>query len=124
MFDLTWSDTWNSDWMKSSAKEMIGDPDKDAALLKSVSPLQNAARVKAPVLMVYGGGDRRVPVVHGEQMRDALQKQGVPVEWVVYQDEAHGFLFEPTRYDFYTRVAKFLDAQIGTAAATRTSAGK
>jgi dipeptidyl aminopeptidase/acylaminoacyl peptidase len=124
MFDITWSDMWNSDWMKSSAKEMIGDPDKDAALLKAVSPLQNASRVKAPVLMVYGGGDRRVPVVHGEQMRDALQKQGVPVEWVVYQDEAHGFLFEPTRIDFYTRVAKFLDAQIGTAATTRTSAGK
>jgi len=126
MFDLTWSDTWNSDWMKYNAKEMIGDPDKDAAYFNASSPLQNAGRIKAPVLMAYGGQDRRVPPVHGERMRDALRKQGVPVEWVVYDDEGHGFMVEAARYDFYTRVAKFLDANIGSGykAATRTSAGK
>jgi len=126
MFDLTWSDTWDSDWMKYNAKEMIGDPDKDAAYFNASSPLQNAGRIKAPVLMAYGGQDRRVPPVHGERMRDALRKQGVPVEWVVYDDEGHGFMVEAARYDFYTRVAKFLDANIGSGykAATRTSAGK
>jgi dipeptidyl aminopeptidase/acylaminoacyl peptidase len=125
MFDVTWSDTWNSDWMKYGAREMIGDPDKDAALLKAVSPLQNASRIKAPVLMAYGGQDHRVPAIHGERMRDALTKNGVPVEWVLYEDEGHGFMVEATRYDFYTRVAKFLDAQIGSgAASTRTSADR
>ena len=108
MFDITWSDFAYSDYIKYAAKEIMGDPDKDAALLKSVSPLQNAAAIKAPVLMAYGGLDRRVPVIHGEKMRDALAKNGTPVEWVVYQEEAHGFLLEKNRYDFYNRVAAFL----------------
>jgi dipeptidyl aminopeptidase/acylaminoacyl peptidase len=74
-----------------------------------VSPLDHAANIKAPVLMAYGGSDRRVPIIHGERMRDALQKNGTSVEWVVYPEEAHGFLLEKNRYDFYTRVGAFLD---------------
>ena len=63
--------------------------------------------------MAYGGEDRRVPVIHGERIRDALRSRGVPVEWVVYYDEAHGWLREANNYDFYGRVAKFLDV-LGT----------
>jgi len=46
--------------------------------------------------------------VHGERMRDALRAQGAPVEWVAYAGEAHGFLRDTNRYDFYTRVQRFL----------------
>jgi dienelactone hydrolase len=109
LFSVSWSDSANSDWIKYDAKDVIGDPDKDAAMLKAVSPLEHAANIKAPVLMAYGGSDRRVPVIHGEKMRDALVKNGTPVEWVVYQEEAHGFLLEKNRYDFYNRVAAFLN---------------
>ena len=46
-------------------------------------------------------------------MRDALRAQGTPVEWQVYSDEAHGFLLlEKNRYDFYSRVAKFLEREL------------
>jgi dipeptidyl aminopeptidase/acylaminoacyl peptidase len=114
MFDITWSDFAYGDFIRYTAKDMIGDPDKDAARLKAASPLENAARIKAPVLMVYGAQDRRVPLVFGEKMRDALRTQGTPVEWEVYSDEAHGFLLEKNRYDFYGRVAKFLDNNLGT----------
>ena len=50
--------------------------------------------------MAYGGLDRRVPLIHGEKMRDALRSRNVPVEWVVYAEEAHGFLVEaePLRF--------------------------
>ena len=113
MFDVTWSDMADSDFLRYTAKQMIGDPELDAAQLKATSPLENAARIKAPVLMAYGGGDQRVPLVHGEKMRDALLKRGAAVEWVVYTDEGHGFLLEANRYDFYRRVARFLDANIG-----------
>ena len=113
MFDVTWSDSFNSDFIRYSAKELIGDQDKDAAQLKATSPLEQAARIKAPVLMAYGGQDHRVPVVHGERMRDALKKNGTPVEWIVYGDEGHGFLVEGTRFDFYRRVAAFLGEQLG-----------
>jgi len=108
MFSVTWSDFAGSDYLKYQAKELIGDPDKDAAMLSAASPLEHAASIKAPVLMAYGGSDRRVPIIHGERMRDAVQKNGTPVEWVVYPEEAHGFLLEKNRFDFYGRVAAFL----------------
>jgi dipeptidyl aminopeptidase/acylaminoacyl peptidase len=108
MFEVTWSDFARSNYIEYAAKDLIGDPDKDAARFKATSPLANAAKIRAPVLMAYGGGDRRVPIVHGEQMRAALEKQGTPVEWVAYPEEGHGFILEATRYDFYGRVAKFL----------------
>ncbi len=113
MFDVTWSDYAYSYWIEYAAKEQIGDPDKDAAMLKAASPLENAAKIRGPVLMAYGLQDRRVPIIHGEKMRDALVKQGTPVEWVVYQEEGHGFLLEKNRFDFYTRVAKFLADNLG-----------
>ena len=108
MFSVTWSDFSDSEYLKHAARELIGDPDKDAAMLKEVSPLEHAASIKAPVLMAYGGSDRRVPVIHGERMRNAIEKNGTPIEWVVYQEEGHGFLLEHNRYDFYNRVAAFL----------------
>jgi dipeptidyl aminopeptidase/acylaminoacyl peptidase len=113
MYDVAWSDLSDSTFIRYSAKEMLGDPSADAAQLKATSPLEQAARIKAPVLMAYGGRDLRVPLVHGTAMRDALQRHNVPVEWVVYGDEGHGFLLEANRFDFYRRVAAFLDRHIG-----------
>ena len=75
MFDVTWSDMRNTDFLRYNAKELIGDPERDAAQFKATSPLANAAKIRAPVLMAYGGADRRVPLVHGERMRDALREQ-------------------------------------------------
>ena len=108
MYDVTWSDTADTDWQKYSMPTMIGDPDKDAAQLKATSPIRQASHINKPVLMAYGGLDVRVPIVHGEQMRDALKANGTPVEWVVYSEEAHGWTKEVNQVDFYTRVDKFL----------------
>ncbi len=91
---------------------MIGDPVADAAQLAATSPLLQARRIRAPVLMAYGGNDRRVPIIHGEKMRDALESAGVRVEWIVYGEEGHGFALEPNRLDFYRRVGAFLDAHL------------
>lgn len=108
MFDVTWSDMASSVFMNSTARELLGDQVADAEQLKATSPLEQAARIRAPVLMAYGANDARVPLVHGEKMRDALLARGVPVEWVVYAGEGHGFLLEANRFDFYRRVAAFL----------------
>jgi dipeptidyl aminopeptidase/acylaminoacyl peptidase len=114
-FTVTWTDYFYraQDYLNYVATEYIGDPDKDAAQFKATSPLENASKIKAPVLMVYGGSDRRVPIVHGERMRDALEKQKTPVEWVNYPEEGHGFMLESNRMDFYKRVAAFLRRNIG-----------
>ena len=113
LFDVTWSDFADSSFLKYHAKEMIGDPSKDAEQLRAASPLAQVEKIRAPVLMAYGANDFRVPVVHGQRMKDALASRNVPVEWVVYADEGHGFLLQENRFDFYRRVADFLDKHIG-----------
>jgi dipeptidyl aminopeptidase/acylaminoacyl peptidase len=77
-------------------------------MFTAASPLERAKDIQAPVLMVYGLQDRRVPIVHGEKMRDALRALGKPVEWVMYQEEGHGVALERNRFDLYQRIAAFL----------------
>jgi dipeptidyl aminopeptidase/acylaminoacyl peptidase len=110
---VTWSDTADTDWARYRMADMVGDPDKDKELLSRASPLQRATEIKAPILMAYGGEDYRVPLVHGERMKTALDARGVPVEWVVYREEGHGWLKEENQYDFARRVEKFLAKHIG-----------
>jgi len=86
----------------------IGDPDKDAAMLADNSPVKQAARIKAPVLLAYGEQDRRVPLAHGKRMRDALKEAGNPPEWVIYEKEGHGFGLTKNRVDFAQRMKAFL----------------
>lgn len=93
--------------------QLVGDPDKDAALLQAQSPLSQAARIKAPLLLAYGAQDLRVPVEHGERLREALQKAGHAPEWVLYPDEGHGWREESTQADFARRVEAFLQQHLG-----------
>lgn len=107
MYTVHWSDV--SDRSKLfSMPEMIGDLEKDAAMLKANSPLALASKIKAPVLLAYGAKDWRVPIVHGEKMRAALTEAGNPPEWVVYDDEGHGWKRTPNQIDFWRRVERFL----------------
>ena len=89
---------------------LLGDPVADAQQLKDTSPLeQGEQRVRRPLLMAYGQADRRVPLEHGKQFRDAVSRTNKDVEWIVYRDEGHGWRALETQIDFWTRVEKFLD---------------
>ncbi len=92
---------------------LVGDLEKDAAQFKATSPLLQAARLKQPVLLAYGGRDMRVPLVHGLALRDAVTTTNPNVEWVVYEDEGHGWASLENRLDFWGRVEKFLHKYIG-----------
>ena len=65
--------------------------------------------------MAYGGIDRRVPIDHGTQMRDALRKTNDKVEWKVYAEEGHGWVLPANNIDFWTRVEAFLDKNLKNA---------
>jgi dipeptidyl aminopeptidase/acylaminoacyl peptidase len=109
LYDIGWSDTSGSDGEKYGMPTLIGDQKLDAAQLAATSPLQRAKEITKPVLMAYGDQDFRVPLPHGKNMRDALKKAGkVEVEWVVYEDEGHGWMLVKNKVDFWTRVEKFL----------------
>jgi dipeptidyl aminopeptidase/acylaminoacyl peptidase len=113
MHEVTWSDFAANRSAMAFWRRTIGDPEKDREQLIRTSPARNADKIKAPVMIVHGAEDRRVPIVHATTMRDALIKAGNTPEWIVYNDEAHGFGLEANKYDLYTRVEAFLAKHIG-----------
>ncbi|WBS02471.1 prolyl oligopeptidase family serine peptidase [Pseudoduganella sp. SL102] len=103
-------------YMRYGMPQLIGDLEKDAAQLSATSPVEQAARLRQPLLLAHGSADRRVPRAHGVRFRDAVSATNKAVEWVEYEDEGHGWTLPKNRFDFWTRVEKFLDRHIGTGA--------
>jgi dipeptidyl aminopeptidase/acylaminoacyl peptidase len=108
MFKWRYGTDLNDEAREVGYPTVIGDPVKDAAMLDSVSPVLLAKQIKAPVMLTMGGGDRRVLLVHGTRMRDALKDAGNPPEWHVYPDEGHGWYLRDNRLDFAQRLETFL----------------
>ncbi len=100
-------------WKQYGMPVLIGDRVKDAAQLQATSPLRQAARVTQPLLLAYGGADVRVPITHGLKFYDAVKAGNPNVEWIEYPEEGHGWALPKNRIDFWRRVEKFLDKNIG-----------
>jgi dipeptidyl aminopeptidase/acylaminoacyl peptidase len=107
----------SEEWRQYGMPELIGDPVKDAAQFAATSPIRQAARIRQPLLLAYGGADLRVPLYHGRQFYDALKQTNKQVDWIEYPDEGHGWSLPKDRIDFWGRVEKFLDKNIGKDAA-------
>jgi len=88
--------------------EMVGDPKKDSTYLASVSPAFHADKIKTPLFIAQGANDPRVNKAESDQMVAALKKKGVVVEYMVKDNEGHGFHNEENRFDFYRAMEKFL----------------
>lgn len=84
-------------WMASISKIEYGDPDTEGDLLDALSPIHKLDRVVAPTLVMHGANDTNVPVYEAEQVADALRKRNVPVEYILFPDEGHGFRIERNR---------------------------
>ena len=108
-----WADYAQSDWIKYGVKEMVGDATRDAERIKATSPVEQAGRIKAPVLMAYGAMDFRVPLEHGTRMRAALERAGAKPIWMVAEGEGHGFREMKNQKMFYEAMEKFLAEHIG-----------
>ncbi len=88
--------------------EMVGDPVKDKAMMEAVSPVMHADKIKTPLFVAQGAHDPRVNKDESDQMVEALKKRGVDVEYMVKDNEGHGFHNEENRFDFYEAMEKFL----------------
>jgi dienelactone hydrolase len=108
LFAFSWLSDMSEEAKKYDLRTLIGDPDKDAAMLRAAAPVELAGRIKAPVMLAFGGVDQRVPLEHGTLMRDALRAAGNVPEWVVYPEEGHGWLRIESRVDFANRAERFL----------------
>ncbi len=93
--------------------QMIGDPVRDKRLLREISPLFHVDRIKAPLFIAQGANDPRVNKAESDQMVAALRKRGIPVIYMVKDNEGHGFHNEENRFDFYRTMEKFLHRYLG-----------
>jgi len=97
-------------------QEMVGDMEKDEAMLRAASPVFSADRIKSPLLIAQGAKDPRVVKSESDQMVDAMRKRGVEVEYLVKDNEGHGFRNEENRFEFYEAMERFLAKHIGAPA--------
>ena len=88
--------------------EMVRDPVNDQELLKQVSPVFHAAKIKAPLLVAQGANDPRVKKAESDQIVQALRQRGVDVDYIVKDNEGHGFRNEENRFEFYEAMERFL----------------
>lgn len=115
---LTRGDIQDSSYGVNYLKQTMGD---DPAMLAARSPITQLEKIKANLMLIVGGQDKRVPPVHGESVHNALEKRGVKHEWLYQRTEAHGFYDEKNVEDMYARMLVFLDANIGGKAAAPAS---
>ena len=93
--------------------EQVGDPEKDLEMLRAYSPALQAHLIKAPLFIAQGANDPRVNKAESDQMVEALRARGVEVEYMVKDDEGHGFHNQENRFDFYRAMERFLKEQMG-----------
>jgi dipeptidyl aminopeptidase/acylaminoacyl peptidase len=90
-----------------------GSLEEDYDFLVKVSPINKIDQVKAPLLVIHGENDPRVPLSEAEQVRDSLQESGVAAELIVYGDEGHGIAKLKNQLDLYPKVSAFLAKNLG-----------
>lgn len=95
-------------WMAAISTTEYGDPKTQADLLRSLSPLGKLDRIRAALMVQHGANDTNVPVVEAEQVVKNLKTRGVPVEYILFPDEGHGWRKVPNRVTSTTAMVDFL----------------
>ena len=95
--------------------EQVGNPETDREQLAATSPALHADRIEVPLFIAQGANDPRVNKAESDQMVAALRERGVEVEYMVKEDEGHGFSQEENRFDFYRAMEAFLAKHLGRA---------
>lgn len=91
----------------------LGDPfTRDSVRLRKISPLFHAENVKRPLMVLQGANDPRVLQVESDEIVSAVRKNGVPVEYVLFDDEGHGFRKKANEIKGYGKVKLFLDTYL------------
>jgi dipeptidyl aminopeptidase/acylaminoacyl peptidase len=93
----------------------MGNPQtaEGKALLTAISPLTHAAKIKKPLLIAQGQNDPRVKEAESEQIVAAMKRAGLPVTYVLFPDEGHGFARPENMIAFTAVTEAFLSAHLG-----------
>jgi dipeptidyl aminopeptidase/acylaminoacyl peptidase len=107
-----------ADWRRAFREREYGFLATDRELLERMSPITHVDRIRAPLFIVHGANDPRVPLSEAEQLHRALTGRGVPSELLVYPDEGHGLHKLQNRLDAYPRMAEWLERVLEPVRAT------
>jgi dipeptidyl aminopeptidase/acylaminoacyl peptidase len=112
---VTWINSIPPYWSAARAilYKRVGNPDTEEEFLKSRSPLFKADQIKIPMLIAQGANDPRVPQPESEQIVEALKEKGIEHEYMLFEDEGHGFAKPENRLKFYAAAERFLAKQLG-----------
>ncbi|RMA64452.1 S9 family peptidase [Ulvibacter antarcticus] len=98
---------------KEMLYEMVGDPNSnDSIMMKANSPVFQVNKITAALFVAQGANDPRVAKDESDQMVNALEKRGVPIQYMLKENEGHGFRNEENRFDFYNAMTEFLDTNM------------
>ena len=91
----------------------LGDPNSaDSVRLRAISPLFHTNKVTKPLIVLQGAKDPRVLQVESDEIVAGVRKNGVPVEYVLFEDEGHGFVKKENQIKAYSKVLAFLDTYL------------
>ena len=102
-----------SEWRRAFREREYGSLEHDRELLRELSPITHVERMRAPLFIIHGANDPRVPLGEAEQIHQVLTDRGVRSELLVYHDEGHGLSKLANRIDAYPKVAAFLHEVLG-----------
>ncbi|MGD8900752.1 MAG: prolyl oligopeptidase family serine peptidase, partial [Desulfobacterales bacterium] len=113
---FTWLNSIPAYWepARQMFYEMVGDPEKDKDLLRAASPLFHAGKIKAPLFVAQGANDPRVKKAESDQIVEAVKKHGIKVQYMVKDNEGHGFRNEENRFEFYRAMEDFFAKHLGS----------
>jgi dipeptidyl aminopeptidase/acylaminoacyl peptidase len=100
------------DWRRELREAEYGSLEDDREFLESISPINNIDAIQAPLFVLHGENDPRVPVSEAEQIVEKARDQGVPVRKLIFDDEGHGFSKLENRVQAYTEIVDFLEEHV------------
>ena len=98
-----------SSYRRKLRESEYGNLEDDGDFLREISPIHYVDRITAPLLVLHGATDPRVPISETEQIVEALRNQGKVVEYVRFEDEGHGFIKRNNRIVGNSAIAEFFD---------------
>ena len=99
-------------WRRELREAEYGSLAEDREFLEEISPINNADRIEAPLFVLHGANDPRVPVGEAEQIAEEAREQGVPAEKLIFDDEGHGISKLENQIEAYSAVVEFLDEHV------------
>jgi len=102
---------WWEHYRKALYRE-LGNPETDREYLRKISPLFHADNIVRPLMVLQGANDPRVLKIESDEIVEAARKNGVEVEYLVFEDEGHGFMKKENQIEGYRAIRLFLDRHL------------